>query len=41
MQEFMFFILFAITTGSFMYILVCTDKHSKSPLGYMRRFMYN
>lgn len=40
MEEILLFILFALTTGSFMYLLVCTDSNSKSPMGMIRRKLY-
>lgn len=41
MEEILLFILFALTTGSFMYMLVCTDSNSKSPMGMIRRKIYS
>lgn len=40
MEEILLFILFALTTASFMYMLVCTDSNSKSPMGIIRRKLY-
>lgn len=37
MEEILLFIIFALCTGSFMYLLVCTDSNSKTPMGMMRR----
>ncbi|CAD8122855.1 unnamed protein product [Paramecium sonneborni] len=40
MEEILLFILFALSTGSFMYMLVCTDSNSKTPMGMIRRKVY-
>ncbi|CAK68072.1 unnamed protein product (macronuclear) [Paramecium tetraurelia] len=40
MEGILLFILFALTTGSFMYMLVCTDSNSKTPMGMIRRKIY-
>lgn len=41
MEEYLLFVLFALCSGAFMYLLVCTDSNSKSPMGFMRRFIYS
>ncbi|CAD8128469.1 unnamed protein product [Paramecium sonneborni] len=41
MDEILLFIFFALTTGFFMYMLVCTDSNSKTPMGMIRRKVYD
>ncbi|TNV75033.1 hypothetical protein FGO68_gene7573 [Halteria grandinella] len=40
MEELLLFVLFVLCTGSFFYMLVCTDSNSKTPMGWIRRIIY-